>query len=568
MNIAFNVSDLLGILPVLIVIAFAALCALAEVFAKPGQSRGFVGTLGLIGALIAFAANAWQWHGLDGAYSVPLFGGGLVMDAFSTYFNFLFLAGTALTLVLSTKYLKEHGSDLGEFHALVLFAAAGMMLMAQSRDLIILFIALELMSVSIYVLVAFVRKSRRGAEAALKYFLIGAFASAILLYGIALLYGATNSVELTTIRRALDADPSLANGLLVRLGMVLVLVGIGFKVALAPFHLWTPDVYDGAPSPVTGFMASCVKAAGFAVLIRVFTVTFGYDAMEFGAGGNGWVGVLYLLAIVTMFAGNLAALPQSNVKRILAYSSIAHAGYLLVGVVAGSFGNLTIDTEAAATLGPNGAILFYLMVYAFSTFLVFSALSLFGKDGEEHTHLSDIAGMGFRRPFVGLALAVGMLSLAGMPPLGGFFGKFYLFREAMLSGRPEVTILVLVAIVNSMIGLYYYLRVLVFLYMKEPTREVPVYSSRGATTVGLISLALVFLLGLFPGGLLTMAQRGIGSLRPVVTTPTASLTATEPQTPPAASRQAGSRAPRLELKAPPAQLKLATPINLKATTTH
>jgi NADH-quinone oxidoreductase subunit N len=281
---------------------------------------------------------------------------------------------------------------------------------------------------------------------------------------------------------------------------------------MAPFHLWTPDVYEGAPSPVTAFMAAGVKAAGFAALIRIFTVTFGYDALEFGDSGNGWVGVLYGLAIVTMFAGNLGALPQTNVKRMLAYSSISHAGYLLIGLIAGAFGDLSNASTIEQAVGPGSTVALYLLAYTFSTFLVFGGLTLLGKDGEEYTNLSDLAGLGFKRPFVGVAITLGLLSLAGIPPLGGFFAKFYLFREAMMLGRPELTVLVLIAAVNSMIALYYYLRVIVFMYMKEPTREVPVFSSRGVTAALAASLVATVALGVMPSRAVEMARRSVASL--------------------------------------------------------
>lgn len=506
MNVAFEAADLWGVLPVLVTLFFACAATLFEVFARPGTSRRFIGTVSALGLLAALGLNQWQWSAMEGAFSVPLFGGMLVADAFTSFFNVIFFAGALLTVLLSQRYLAEHRMDFGEYYALVLFGAVGMSLMAGARDLIVLFIALEVMSVAVYVLTGFIRRSRRSSEAALKYFLMGAFASGILLYGIALLYGAAGSTDIVAIREAFDADAALAGSLLAKLGLVFVLVGIGFKVAMAPFHLWTPDVYEGAPSPVTAFMAVGVKAAGFAAIVRLFTIPFGVDALQFGADGEGWVGVLYFLAILTMFAGNLGALHQSNVKRMLAYSSISHAGYLLVGVVAAAFGDLSGEATSA--------VLYYLLAYCFSTFLAFGVIALFGKDGEEFVHLSDFAGVGFRKPFLGLALTLGVVSLAGIPPLAGFFGKFYLFKEAMAVGTPEMTALVLVAIVNSMIALYYYLRLVIFLYMKEPAREVPIFGSASATAVLVVSLGLVLVLGVFPDDYLELARRSLLSLGP------------------------------------------------------
>lgn len=516
MNVTFEVGDLLGILPVIILCLFGLAAMFLEVFAQKRASRAFIGTVSALGLGVALVTNHMQWDGKP--FSEALFGGMLVNDAYATFFNMIFLAGGFLAVLMSRKYLSEHKMDHGEYYALIIFSAAGMCLMAASRDLIVLFVALEIMSVAVYVLTGYLRKSRRSAEGALKYFLMGAFASGILLYGVALLYGATGSTDMVAIRAALDANPDLTSSALVKLSVALLLVGLGFKVALAPFHFWAPDVYHGAPSPVTAFMAVGVKAAGFAALVRLFTIAFGIGDLQFGApvgdvtagvpvarDGNGWVGIVYFLAILTMFAGNLGAIVQNNVKRMLAYSSVSHAGYLLVGVVAGA---MSPGSEATS------AIMYYLLSYTFSTFLAFGVIALFGRSGEEYTHYSDFAGVGFKKPFLGLALMLGVLSLAGIPPLAGFFGKFYLFKEAMSVGSPQMTTLVIVAIVNSMIALYYYLRVIVSLYMKEPTREVPMFTSHSVTLVLVISLALVVVLGVFPDEYLEMARNSLLSLGP------------------------------------------------------
>ncbi|MFN3197620.1 MAG: NADH-quinone oxidoreductase subunit N [Bradymonadia bacterium] len=518
MNITFEVSDLLGVLPVIILCLFGLAAMFLEVFAQKGASRGFIGTVSVLGFVVAFVVNQMQWEGKP--FSDALFGGMLVNDTYAAFFNMIFLAGGLLAVLMSRKYLAEHKMDHGEYYALMIFSAAGMCLMAASRDLIVLFVALEIMSVAVYVLTGYLRRNRKSAEGALKYFLMGAFASGILLYGVALLYGATGSTDMVGIREALEGQSDLAGSTLVKLGVALILVGLGFKVALAPFHFWAPDVYTGAPSPVTAFMAVGVKAAGFAALVRLFTIAFGLGDLQFGlpvegaealAGvpvardGNGWVGVVYFLAILTMFAGNLGAIAQSNVKRMLAYSSVSHAGYLLVGVVAGA---MSPGSEATS------AIMYYLLTYTFSTFLAFGVIALFGKGGEEYTHYSDFAGVGFKKPFLGLALMLGVLSLAGIPPLAGFFGKFYLFKEAMAVGSPQMTTLVIIAIINSMIALYYYLRVIVFLYMKPATREVPMFTSHSVTAVLVISLALVVILGVFPDDYLEMARSSLLSLGP------------------------------------------------------
>ena len=503
MTVTFQAADLLALLPILILSFFGCAALGFEVFARRGTSRAFVGTIAAIGFALALWTNHGAWSATEAGFSQPLFGGMIVADAFGTFFNIIIFGAGLLTVVLSRKYLATHKIDFGEYYSLVLFAAVGMSLLAASHDLIVLFIALEVMSIAVYVLTAFLRSSKAAAEAGLKYFLMGAFASGFLLYGVALLYGATGSTDIVAIRGAIDANATLADSNIFKLGMVFVLIGMAFKIAVAPFHLWTPDVYEGAPAPVTAFMAVGVKAAGFAGLIRLLTIPFGVDVLQFGDAGNGWVGVMYFLAILTMFGGNLGALGQTNVKRMLAYSSISHAGYLLIGVVGAATGVASESTSA---------MLFYLLAYTFSTFLVFGVLALFGRDGEEFVHTSDFAGIGFRKPFLGLALMLGLLSLAGIPPLGGFFAKFYMFREAMTAGTIEMVILVVVGVVNSMIALYYYLRVIVFLYMKEPTREVPVFNSNGAIAVLAVSLAIVIALGVFPDEYIELARRSFASL--------------------------------------------------------
>ena len=511
MSSGFSLGDLSGNLPILTLILFGLGAMLFEVFARPGMSRAFIGTLTAVGFGLALAVNHSQWSGGpwsagETVLSTPMFGGMLVRDAFGAFFNMIFFTSGLLTALLSTRYLSEHGIDHGEYYALLLFGAVGMSLMAAARDLIVLFIALEVMSVAVYVLTTFRRRSRASAEAGLKYFMLGAFASAFLLYGVALIYGATGSTQGTVIRDVLEADSVLAGSKLVRLGLIALVVGLGFKIALAPFHLWAPDVYQGAPAPITAFMAVGVKAAGFAALIRLLMITFGVPAIEFGSDGYGSIGLIYCLAIITMIAGNFGALAQTNIKRMLAYASIAHAGYLMVGVV------------AACTTGggeeATSAVLYYLLAYTFSIFLVFGVLVMFGQRGEEFAHLSDFAGMGFRKLFLGFALTLGLLSLAGLPPLGGFFGKFYLLREAVAPATPAMLTLALVVIVNSMIGVYYYARVIVFLYMKEPTREIPVFQSSAAMAVLAISMVLVLLLGVFPDDYLELARRSLLSLGP------------------------------------------------------
>jgi NADH-quinone oxidoreductase subunit N len=376
----------------------------------------------------------------------------------------------------------------GEYYALVLLSTSGMAFMAAANDLIVIFLALEIMSVAVYVLAGTLRGDARSAEAALKYFLLGAFASAFFLYGIAFFYGATGSTRLDVIARAVAADGSSPYLLL---GTALVLVGFGFKVALAPFHLWTPDVYEGSPTAITALMAVGVKAAGFAAFARVFSQALGATAAH-------WSWLLAALAVLTMTIGNVTAVSQTSVKRMLAYSSIAHAGYALVGLVVG-------------TPAGGAALLFYLAVYAAMNVGAFGVLAALGRRGEPNENLADMAGVGFRQPVLGLAMVVFMLSLAGIPPTAGFEGKFYLFSAAVDAGWVWLAV---ISVVNSLVSVYYYFGVLVQMYMVEGTKPLVRAASRPALLATiLIAVAATMLLGLFPAGAMDLARTSFHSLR-------------------------------------------------------
>jgi NADH-quinone oxidoreductase subunit N len=362
-----------------------------------------------------------------------------------------------------------------------------MVFLAAANDLIVVFLALEIMSVAVYVLAGLLRREVRSTEAALKYFLLGAFATGFLLYGIAFFYGATGSTHLDVIARVIAHD-----GLrpFTVLGIALVLVGFGFKVALIPFHVWTPDVYEGAPTAVTAFMAVGVKAAAFAAFGRVFLAALGDVAAQ-------WSGLLALLAALTMTVGNVTAVLQRSVKRMLAYSSIAHAGYALVGIV-------------AATRDGGAALCFYLAVYAFMTLGAFAVLIALGRRGEPNEDLADWAGVGFRHPVLGVSRSVFMLSLAGIPPTAGFAGKFYLFSAAIDAGW---TVLAVIGVLNSLVSVYYYLGVLVAMYMAEGTRViVPPRSRPYLLATILVSVAATILFGVLPAQPMHLAERAFASL--------------------------------------------------------
>ena len=418
-----------------------------------------------------------------------LFGGMFVHDGFTVFFTLLFCAVGAAAVLQSWDYVKRTRINHGEYYALLLSATLGMILMAASSDLITIFLGLELMSLALYVLVGFRRTRLDSSEAALKYFLLGAFASGFLLYGIALLYGATGTTNLGTMGMFLAGSPLSDNPMLL-MGGLLVLAGLGFKVAAVPFHMWTPDAYEGAPTTVTGFMSAGAKAAGFAGLLRVVLTALGGLQAE-------WRPLLIWVAILTMTLGNVTALLQTNLKRMLAYSSIAHAGYLLVAVAAG---------------GPEGgsAALFYLAVYSVMNLGAFGVLALLGREQEERVRLSDLAGLGARHPALALAMTLFMLSLGGIPPTAGFMGKVYVFSVAVKAGLVP---LVIVGVLNSVVSIFYYLRVTVAMYMQEPQGEpVEIAWAAPAILAVLAMAALTLWWGVQAHGLLEQAQRSIVGL--------------------------------------------------------
>ncbi len=493
MQISFNPADLSHMLPWIIVVIFAMAVLLIDVVANKETDRAYAGWLTLAGLGCAFALNLWQW----GQPSVAVFSNMAVVDRFGLFFNGVFLAAAALSTLLGMTFFKEHGLHRGEFYALMLMSVAGMMLMGMVNDLLMFFVALEVMSIPVYVLAAYQRHLNQSIESALKYFLMGAFSTAFLLMGIAFTYGAVGNTNLINIMEFIKSN-GIAGAPLLPLGMVFVLVGFAFKAALVPFHMWTPDVYEGAPSPVTGFMAAAVKAAGFAAFVRVFITAFYFLKL----GDFGWYNLLWVVAVATMTLGNFAALVQDNVKRMLAYSSIAHAGYLLVG-----FLTITQSPEN------NGAasLLFYLLVYTFMNLGAFGVVILFGKRDQENLLVSKgWGGIGLRAPFLGVAMTIFMLSLAGIPPTAGFMAKFYIFKSAIDQGLVVITVL---AVLNSLISVYYYLRILVFMYMVPETENAVQPSLALPATLAVVSAVIVTLgLGILPGSMLTYAQQAVQSL--------------------------------------------------------
>ncbi|MGH7436233.1 MAG: NADH-quinone oxidoreductase subunit N [Polyangiaceae bacterium] len=493
MSIALALSPLL-------VVGFGALALmLVEAFStKPGAAARETPGLALGSALVLFAgamfAGAVWMVGIDTAdlkEAAAAVSPWLVADSFTLFFDMVLCLGGALAALLAGGYLAEHRMDRGEFYSLILFSTFGAMTLAAAGDVLTLFLGLETMSIGAYAMTAFRRASPRSAEGALKYFLLGSFAAAVLIYGFALLYGATGHTDLAGVGHALRT--AAGRNPLAIVGVAMVLVGLVFKVSAVPFHAWTPDAYEGAPTPGTTFMAVAVKAGAFATLLRVLVLALGDDAWTSWA--SGWPPVIAALAVFTMTVANLIAGRQESVKRMLAYSSIAHAGYLLVGVTAMMRG----PAPAMA------AVLYYLAAYTVSTAGAFGALILCGSRGREAVSYEDLSGLGKRHPAAALAFSLFLVSLAGVPPTAGFFSKWFVFKATVDAGLYWLAV---IGFVNSVVGAYYYLRVLVYMYMREPAAGAPVavpMRSMYVTAALLVSAALVLALGLSPTRYLDVA---------------------------------------------------------------
>ena len=473
----------LPLLPMLIVTGTAMVVLVADLFVE-GPDREGLGWIGLLGLGAAAITSALLWTTKETAFADSV-----ALDRYALFFNFVICLTGALTLLMSMDYLHTINLVVGEYYVQLLLAVVGMMLMAAATDLIVLFLGLELMSISVYVLAGIWRPELRSSEAALKYFLLGAFASGFLLYGIAMAYGAFGTTTLGPITAQIGQMTAEQRPLALA-AVGLLLVGFGFKVAAVPFHAWAPDVYEGAPTSVTALMAVGVKSAAFAAFTRLFLHTLGAMTVD-------WSGILWMLAVLTMTVGNAAALVQRNIKRMLAYSSIAHAGYLLVGMVGG---------------GANGgaAVLFTLLGYALMTLGAFAVVIAIGRRGEPNEEIADYAGLGFRYPFLGGCMTVFMLSLAGIPSLVGFTGKFFLFSAAIEKGYIW---LVIIGALNSVVSIYYYVGVLVQMYMGEGTRAVQGVTHRPYLLATLLFTAAgTVLLGLFPSWAFDLARSAMLSL--------------------------------------------------------
>ena len=490
------------ILPELVLTVWGIVVMLLEPLLPESSTRRALGVFSFIGTLVAIGASiyqanypGWGWFGM------------IRVDEFSIFFHVLICAISAVVILASFEYLDAQQIRGAEYYALILFGTVGMVLMSSAVELVLIFIALEISSIATYVLAGFRRRFATSTESSIKYFLLGSFATAFFLYGVALMFGATGSTSIYAIANALQSSGvSTTSGVtapasqgLAYLAVALMFVGIGFKVASAPFHIWTPDVYEGAPAPVVALMSTGPKAAAFAVLLRIL----------FGAAigtGSAWFWLVWISAALSMTLGNLGALLQGNVKRMLAYSSIAHAGYLLVAFAA-------VIAPAARNTGITAAI-FYAASYAAMNVGAFAVISHFARSGERYVNLEDYAGLGKRSPVLAITLTIFLLSLIGIPATGGFFAKFYVFNAALKSNLIWLTV---IGLVNSAIASYYYLRLIVVMYMYEPQageERLQLKAAPGLMAALVITAVVTVWLGVKPGEVLDYANRGAARLLP------------------------------------------------------
>ena len=479
MPVSFNSTDLIRFLPEIILTIMGTFLMVLDPLLHKRSSDAF-GHLSILSLIAAIGASVYAY-----TEPGPAFGGMMVVDGFATFFRVLVIGVGILTILPSYRFLLRQDAETSEYHALLLYSIAGQCLMVSANELIMIFLGLEISSISSYILAGYLRDDKRANEAALKYFLLGSFATAFFLYGVALIYGSTGSVNLTAVRAAI-AGPNAPSPVFIGVAAALMFVGLGFKISAAPFQIWAPDVYQGAPTPVTAFLSAGPKAAAFAIFLRIFMTAFEPIARS-------WEPLVWIAALLSMTIGNFAALLQSNVKRLLAYSSIAHAGYVLVALTARS----EVGTAAA---------MFYLAAYAFMNIGAFAVVSHLSGKGERYQNLDDFAGLGQTQPLTAAMLSIFLLSLIGVPLTGGFFGKFYIFKAALESHLVWLTVL---GLLNSAVAAYYYLRILVMMYMHEPSEAVSAAEplSPGLSAALILPALGTLILGIFPTWVLEFAGR-------------------------------------------------------------
>jgi NADH-quinone oxidoreductase subunit N len=472
----FQMQDLGAIVPELELVVFGMFLLIFDLLVTDKRKLGLLALAGIaISGLFLFRLRSVDF---------TAYGGTIVLDPFAIFFKLIFLVAAALSIAISLKYLDIEHENHGEYYALILFATMGMMFMAGAVDLVTLYISLETMAISTYILVGFLRRNQRSNEASMKYFLLGAFSSGILLYGMSLLYGIAGSTRFVDIAEALSrrsiTDP------ISLMAMITLSAGLFFKVAAVPFHQWTPDAYEGAPTSITAFMSVAVKAASFAMMVRIFMVAI-YPLRP------QWVPIMTAVSVMTMTMGNIAAITQSNVKRMLAYSSISHAGYILIGFIAGNETGLT-------------AVPLYLLIYTFTNLGVWAVIVALRKKDVIGEQIDDMAGLFFRHPAGAVLMLIFLLSLAGIPPTAGFIGKYYLFAAAIETGH---TVLAVIAVLNAAISIYFYFRIVVSMFMREATEKTGLTYAPGLTMTLAIATVFTLLIGVYPDPFIALARHAV-----------------------------------------------------------
>jgi NADH-quinone oxidoreductase subunit N len=472
----FQMQDIGAIIPELELAIFGMFLLIFDLMVKTKRRLGYI-------ALAGIAVSAYFLFRLWGV-QFTAYGGALILDPFSVFFKAIFLIAAALSIAISLKYLDIERENHGEYYALILFSTMGMMFMAGAVDLVTLYIGLETMAIATYVLVGFLRSNQRSNEASMKYFLLGAFSSGILLYGMSLLYGIAGSTRFDDIAEALSRRP--LTDPISMMAMITLAAGMFFKIAAVPFHQWTPDAYEGAPSSITAFMSVAVKAASFAMMVRVFMIAI-YPLQP------RWVTVMSAVSILTMTVGNIAAITQSNVKRLLAYSSISHAGYILIGFIAGNETGLT-------------AVALYLLIYTFTNIGAWALIVALRRKDVIGEHIDDMAGLFFKHPTAAVLMLIFLLSLAGIPPTAGFIAKYYLFAAAIETGH---NVLAVIAVLNAAISLYFYFRIVVSMFMRDATEKTGMTFAPGVKFALGVAIIVTMVIGIYPDPFIAFARHAV-----------------------------------------------------------
>jgi len=485
------VVDFTAVYPEVTIGLVGLLVLAVDIFIRP-ERKTSLAVIALVGLFLALFTTGAIWDRNETAFS-----GMVAVDPYAQFFKLIFILSAALTIFMSPRYLNLNNISVGEYLELLLFCTLGMMVMVAANDLITIYIGLELMAISLYLMAGFQRENPRSSEASMKYFLLGAFASAIMLYGMSFFYGITGSTNLHEIARYLDFTQNMLNSKLITLSLVLMTVGFAFKIAAVPFHMWTPDVYEGAPTPLTAFMSVGPKVAGFAVIMRVYMISF--DSLV-----QDWTQLFWMLSVLTIIFGNVVAVAQQNIKRTLAYSSIAHAGYLLIGVVAAGSAIGIPNNGRALVSESMMSVMVYLFAYMFMNLGAFAVVISLGRTDDPCESLSDYAGLAKRRPLTAMLMAILLLSLAGIPPTFGFVGKLYIFKAAIQTGNVPLAV---IGVIASVVAAFYYIRVVVFMYMREPEGEMVEGDVAGSTMYAIIaSTVFTLLFGIAPGTIIGMAR--------------------------------------------------------------